>query len=110
MLYVKQRRLLKAKLSKPKNQAPRPPAAPSVPSLQPAPRSDLESRLDTLASQVLALSELFQSRIAAPQAFDGSLPASQALLRVGRPLPPSCRDSWSHPGVTGSGRLGHEAC
>ena len=78
LLYVKHRRSLKAKRSKSKNQAPPPPAAPSVPSLQPTPRSDLESRLDTLANQVLALSELFQSRLAAPQAFDGSLPASQA--------------------------------
>ena len=78
LLYVKHHRSLKAKRSKPKTQAPPPPAAPSVPSPQPAPRSDLESCLDTLASQVLALSELFQSRLAAPQAFDGSLPASQA--------------------------------
>ena len=59
MLYVKHRRSLKSKRSKPKNQAPPPPpAAPSVPSPQPAPRSDLESRLDTLASQLSALAYL----------------------------------------------------
>ena len=34
------------------------------------------------ASQVSALSELFQARLAAPQAFDGSLPASQALSQA----------------------------
>ena len=76
LLYVKHRRTLKSKRSKPKTQAPPPPppAAPSVPSSQPTPRADLESRLDTLASQVSALSELFQARLAAPQAIDGSLP------------------------------------
>ena len=59
LLYVKHRRSLKSKRSKPKNQAPPPPpAAPSVPSPQPAPRSDLESRLDMLASQVSALAYL----------------------------------------------------
>ena len=59
LLYVKHRRTLKSKRSKPKTQAPPPPVAPSVPSPQPAPRVDLESRLDALASQVSALSELF---------------------------------------------------
>ena len=79
LLYVKHRRTLKSKQSKPKTQAPPPPlpVAPSVPSRQPAPRADLESRLDMLASQVSALSALFQARLAAPQAIDGSLPASQ---------------------------------
>ena len=80
LLYVKHRRSLKSKRSKPKNQAnpPPPPAAPSVPSPQPTPRSDLESRIDVLASQVSALAALFQSSLAAPQAVGGSLPASQA--------------------------------
>ena len=84
LLYVKHCRMLKSKLSKPKTQAPPPPPppAPSVPSPQPAPRADLESRLDTLASQVSALSELFQARLATPQAIDGSLPASQAPSQV----------------------------
>ena len=58
LLYVKHRRTLQSKRSKPKTQAP--PAAPSVPSLHPAPRSDLE----LLASQVSALSE-FTARLAA---------------------------------------------
>ena len=80
LLYVKHRRSLKSKRSKPKTQAPPPPppAAPSVPSPQPTPRSDFESCLDVLTSQVSALSELFQSRLAAPQAVGDSLPASQA--------------------------------
>ena len=83
LLYVKHRRMLKSKQSKPKTPPPPPPpppppAAPSVPSPQTAPRADLDSRLDMLASQVSALSELFQARLAAPQAVDGSLPASQA--------------------------------
>ena len=71
LLYVKHRRTLKSKRSKPKTQAPPPPppAAPSVPSPQPAPRADLESRLDMLASQVLALSELFQARFSCPSDF-----------------------------------------
>ena len=82
LLYVKHRRMLKSKRSKPKTQAPLPPppAAPSVPSPQPAPRADLESRLEMLASQVSALSELFQARLVALQAIDGSLPASHARL------------------------------
>ena len=83
LLYVKHRRSLKSKRSKPKTQAPPPPpppppAAPSVPSPHPTPRSDFESRLDVLASQVSALSDLFQSRLAAPQAVGDFLPASQA--------------------------------
>ena len=80
LLYVKHRRSLKSQLCKPKTQAPPPPppAAPSVPSPHPTPRSDFESRLDVLASQVSALSELFQSRLAAPQAVSDFLPDSQA--------------------------------
>ena len=82
LLYVKHRQSLKSKRSKPKNQAnpPPPPAAPSMPSPQPTPRSDLESLtcIDVLASQVSALAALFQSSLAAPQAVDDSLPASQA--------------------------------
>ena len=81
LLYVKHCRSLKSKRSKPKTQAPPPPPPPaalSVPSPHPAPRSDFESRLDVLASQVSALSDLFQSRLAAPQAVGDFLPASQA--------------------------------
>ena len=80
LLYVKHRRSLKSKRSKPKTQAPPPPppVAPSVPSPHPTPRSDFESRLDVLASQVSALSDLFQSRLAAPQAVGDFLPDSQA--------------------------------
>ena len=81
LLYVKHRRSLKSKRSKPKTQAPPPPpppAAPSVPSSHPAPRSDFESRLELIASQVSALSDLFQSRLAAPQAIGDFLPSSHA--------------------------------
>ena len=80
LLYMKHRRSLKSKRSKPKTQAtpPPPPAAPSMPSSHPAPRSDFESRLDLLAIQVSALSDLFQSRLAAPQAIGDFLPASHA--------------------------------
>ena len=79
LLYVKHRRTLKSK-RKPKTQAPPPPppAAPSVPSSHPAPRSDIESRLELLASQVSTLSELFTARLAAPQAVGDFLPASHA--------------------------------
>ena len=83
MLYVKHRRTLKSKRSKPKAQGPPPPpAAPSVPSSHPAPRSDFESRLELLASQVSALSELFTARLAAPQAIGDFLPASHAPSQV----------------------------
>ena len=74
LLYVQHRRILKSKRSKPKTQAP-PPAAPSS---HPAPRSDIESRLELLASQVSTLSELFTARLAAPQAVGAFLPASHA--------------------------------
>ena len=72
--------LFKSKRSKPKTQAPPPPppAAPSVPSSHPAPRCDIESRLELLASQVSTLSELFTARLAAPQAIGDFLPASHA--------------------------------
>ena len=51
LLYVKHRRTLKSK-HKPKTQAAPlpPPAVPSMPSSHPAPRSDIESRLELLAS------------------------------------------------------------
>ena len=78
LLYVKHRRTLKSKRSKPKTQAPPPPPATSVPSLHPAPRSDLESQLELIASQVSALSALFQYRLAAPQVIGDFLPASHA--------------------------------
>ena len=80
LLYVKHRRTLKSKRSKPKTQAPPPPppAAASVSSSHPAPRSDLELRIELIASQVSALSELFTARLAAPQALGDFLPASHA--------------------------------
>ena len=80
LLYVKSCRSLKSKRSKPKTQAPPPlpPTASSVPSSHPAPRSDFESRLDLIASQVSALSDLLQSRLAAPQVIGDFLPASHA--------------------------------
>ena len=115
LLYVKHRCSLKSKRSKPKTQAspPPPPVAPPVPSSHPALRSDFESQLDLIGSQVSALSDLFQSRLVAPQAIGDFLPAShapsQAWLESDAPLPPSCRDCWSPPGVTGSGRLGQGA-
>ena len=77
LLYVKHRRTLKSK-RKPKTQAPPPPVAPSVPSSHPAPRSNIESRIELLASQVSTLSELFTARLAAPQAVGDFLPASHA--------------------------------
>ena len=52
--------------------------AASLPSSHPTPRSDLESRIDLIASQVSALSELFTARLAAPQALGDFLPASHA--------------------------------
>ena len=55
-----------------------------MPSSHPAHCSDFELRLDLLASQVSALSDLFQSRLAAPHAIGDFLPAfhspSQARL------------------------------
>ena len=77
LLYVKHRRTLKSK-RKPKTRAPPPPAAPSVPSSHPAPRFDIESCLELLASQVSTLSELFTARLAAPQAVGDFLPAPHA--------------------------------
>ena len=79
LFYVKHRRTLKSRRSKPKPQAPPPPppAAPSVPSSQPS-ISDVESRLELLTSQVFALTDLFTARLAAPQAFCVSPSASQA--------------------------------
>ena len=74
LLYVKHRRTLKSKRSKPKTQAPPPPS----PSSHPALRSNIESRLELLASQVSTLSELFTASLAAPQAVGDFLPASHA--------------------------------
>ena len=59
LLHVKHRCTLKSKHSKPKTKAPPPPpppAAPSVPFSHPAQRSDIESCLELLASQVSTLS------------------------------------------------------
>ena len=103
--------LLSLSALKPKTQAT--PAAPSLPSSHPAPRSDFESRLELLASQVssLCLSELFTARLAAPQVmvnFSLLSRSQSGSARVRRPLPSSCRDCWSPPGVAGSGRLDRE--
>ena len=89
LLYVKHRRTLKSKRSKPKTQAP-PPAAPSVPSSHPAPHSDIESWLELLASQVSALSELFTARLPAPQAIGEFLPASHAPSQARRESDACC--------------------
>ena len=67
---------VKSRRSRSKTQAP-PPPAPSVPSSQPS-FSDIESRINLLTSQVSALTELFSTRLAAPQATFVSSPASQA--------------------------------
>ena len=108
LLYVKHRCSLKSKCSKPKTQAlpPPPPAAPSVPSPHPAPRSDFESRLDVLASQVSALSDLFQSRLAAPQAVGDFLPASQAPSQAR--LESDARSPHPVETLEGSGRVPDE--
>ena len=78
LLYVKHRKTLKLKQSKPKAPAPPPSAAPSVHSPQQPPRSDIDARLDLLTSQVSALTALLNSQLAAPQASLDSAPASQA--------------------------------
>ena len=95
LLYVKHRCTLKSKRFKPKTQAPPPPppAAPSVPSSHPALRSDIESRLELLASQVSTLSELFTARLAAPQAVGDFLPASHAPSQAW----PESDARWPHP-------------
>ena len=78
MLYVKHKKTLKSKQSKLKALAPPPAPAPSVPSPQQPPRSDIDARLDLLTSQVLALTALLNSQLASPQASLDSAPASQA--------------------------------
>ena len=89
LLYVKHCHTLKSK-HKRKTQAPSPPpAAPSMPSSHPAPLSDIESRLELLASRVSTLSELFTARLAAPQAVGDFLPASHAPSQT-RPESDAC--------------------
>ena len=73
LLYIRHRLSKHYSQSKPKASAP-PPSAPSVPSPQPAPRSDVEFRINSLASQVSTLPALFLSQLDAPQAFICSLP------------------------------------
>ena len=72
LLYVKHRLTLKSRRSKSKTP---PPAAPSMPSSQP-----VISNVESLTSQVSALTESFTARLAAPQAFCISPSASQARL------------------------------
>ena len=67
LLYIRHRLSKHYSQSKPKAMAP-PPSAPSAPSLQPAPRSDVEFSVDLLASQVSTLPALFLSQLDAPQA------------------------------------------
>ena len=90
MLYIRHRLSIHYSQSKPKASAP----PPSAPSPQPALRSDVEFRIDLLASQVSTLLALFLSQLDAPQAVfvhypicssprsSGSLSGS---ARVGRP-------------------------
>ena len=94
MLYVKHRRTLKSK-RRPKTQAlpppPPPPAAPAVPSSHST--SNIESRLELLASQVSTLSELFTARLAALQAVGDFIPASLAPS----PVRPESDTRCPHP-------------
>ena len=62
LLYIRHRLSIHYSQSKPKA------SAPSAPSPQPAPRSDVEFRIDLLASQVSTLPSLFLSQLDAPQA------------------------------------------
>ena len=89
MLYVKHRRTLKSKRkSKTQAASPTPPtAAPSVTSSHSV--SDIESRLDLLASQVSTLSELFTARLAALQAIGDFIPATLAPSQA-RPESDAC--------------------
>ena len=68
MLYIRHRLSIHYSQSKPKASAP-PPSAPSAPSPQPALLSDVEFRINLLASQVSTLPALFLSQLDAPQAF-----------------------------------------
>ena len=73
LLYIRHRLSIHYSQSKPKASAP--PSAPSAPSPQPAPRSDVEFRIDLLASQVSNLPALFLSQLDAPQALFLQVPA-----------------------------------
>ena len=66
LLYITHRLSMHYSQSKPRALAP-PPSAPSAPSLQPAPRSDVDFRIS-----------LFQSQLAAPQASFVHVPDPQA--------------------------------
>ena len=112
---MKHRRSIKSKRSKPKTQAPLPPpppAPPSVPSSHPAPRSNFESRLDLIASQVSALSDLFQPSLAAPQAIGDFLPTShapsQARLESDSHSPHPVETAGHHQESQALGGLGRE--
>ena len=63
-LYAKYRKPLKSKTSlKSKSSAPPPPPADSVPSPQPSPRSDIETRVESLCATVANLAELVHSKL-----------------------------------------------
>ena len=67
LLYIRHRLSIHYSQSKPKASAP-PPSAPSAPSPQSSPRSDVEFCIDLLASQVSTLPALLLSQLDAPQA------------------------------------------
>ena len=67
MLYIRHCLSIHYSQSKPKASAP-PHSAPSAPSQQPAPRSDVEFHIDLLASRVSTLPALCLSQLDAPQA------------------------------------------
>ena len=69
LLYIRHRLSIHYSQSKPKA------SAPSAPSPQPAPWSDVEFHIDLLASQVSNLPSLFLSQLDAPQALFLQVPA-----------------------------------
>ena len=74
LLYIRHRLSIHYSQSKPKASAP----PPSAPFPQPARRSDVEFRIDLLASQVSTLPALFLSQLDAPQALFVQVPAPLA--------------------------------
>ena len=92
LLYIRHHLSKHYSQSKPKASAP-PPSAPSMPSPQPAPRSDVEFRIELSASQVSTLPALFLSQLDAPQA-----------LFVHYPICSSPRSSGSLSGSASVGR------
>ena len=95
-LYAKYRKFLKSKTSlKPKSSAP-PAPADSLPSPQPSPRGDIETRFDSLSATVNNLAELVHSKL---DALTASL-CSPSLTQVSSQprLGPDVRDP--QPGLT----------